>query len=160
MAVSSTNGKTLDSSSDENEATEKEISNNNYLTFRNGLFFLKMYFIFVAILQGIGVLGLPNSLHRSGIQPMIVTTAFSFILEVMVSYTYLIITQKAIAIKYFHKESQNILDDESESEEIVLDDKQREKIDKNKNVNSHLLSALFLPKYLRITFDLIMFLEL
>ncbi|EDV29354.1 uncharacterized protein TRIADDRAFT_51586 [Trichoplax adhaerens] len=116
-------------------------------------------FIFVAILQGIGVLGLPNSLHRSGIQPMIVTTAFSFILEVMVSYTFLIITQKAIAIKYFHKESQNILDDESESEEIVLDDKQREKIDKNKNVNTHLLSALFLPKYLRITFDLIMLLK-
>ena len=52
-----------------------------------------------------------------------------------------------------------ILSDESEFKEINLDESQKKEIDNNKNVNSHLLSALFLPKYLRIPFDIIIFLR-
>ena len=53
-----------------------------------------------------------------------------------------------------------ILNDKPEFSEINFDEDKKKEIENNKNVNSHLLSALFLPKYLRIAFDIIVFLRL
>ncbi|EDV22774.1 uncharacterized protein TRIADDRAFT_58684 [Trichoplax adhaerens] len=92
---------------------------------------------------------MPNSIAHTGIRPFVAISFLALITETFAAFLFLIILQKAIALRangFMYYQLKPVDDKLDENQEDLYDDSK---------INFHLISEMFLPIYLQVGFDLL-----